>query len=311
MFGILAIFIACTMWALDTLIRYPLLQGGTPAVHIVFYEHLILCLLILPWLWHRQQLSALRQPTLWTSFLIVGGLGSAIGTLAFTQAFAYINPTVVILLQKLQPLVASFAARWILQEHGGPRFWLYAILGLTGTLLLMGGDLKALGSAATWQGYGSAQTTAMGYSYTLLAAIAWGLATVLGKRLLNSGLSVVQTMGGRFIAALLVLLPLALILPAPSLSSISSETLGKVAILALLAGVIGMGFYYYGLRQVPAHVATLAELFFPVAAIIINWVSFDAVLTVWQLVGAGVLTLAALLAQRDSKAATCAAHTAH
>ena len=45
MTGFLFILVACALWALDTLIRYPLIGSGVDAVRIVFYEHLILTII--------------------------------------------------------------------------------------------------------------------------------------------------------------------------------------------------------------------------------------------------------------------------
>jgi drug/metabolite transporter (DMT)-like permease len=59
----------------------------------------------------------------------------------------------------------------------------------------------------------------------------------------------------------------------------------------LLSGFIGMWFYYQGLKTVPAQLATLAELSFPVFAAAINWLFLDMGLTAYQIVGGLVLIL--------------------
>ena len=48
--GFIFIIIASILWALDTLIRYPLLFSGVDAARIVFTEHLFLVLIFVPWL---------------------------------------------------------------------------------------------------------------------------------------------------------------------------------------------------------------------------------------------------------------------
>lgn len=295
MFGIFSIFLASSLWALDTLIRYPLMQAGVPALQIVLFEHVFLVAAMFIYL--RSQGSfklPLRGNTL--NIFMIGGLGSAIGTLAFTAAFSYHNPTVVILLQKLQPLVAIFAARWILGERWSRDFGWFALLGIIGALIMIGEDLLALTQPATWHGYGDAAMAWQGYGLILLAVVAWGLATVFGKRLLNRGFSNTQTLFARFAAALLVLGVLALVMQ-PAVFAVQTPQLGKIAALALIAGILGMTAYYYGLKRVPAHIATLAELFFPVAAIAVNYVAFGSTVTVLQAIGAALITVAALLAQ--------------
>ena len=300
MLGVFSIFLASSLWALDTLIRYPLMQAGVPALQIVLFEHLFLVLALVIYLARQQQWRLPLKDNL-LSILMIGGVGSALGTLAFTAAFSYHNPSVVILLQKLQPLVAIFAARWLLGEQWGRHFVRYALLGILGALCMMGEDLLKLLQPATWLGYGDAAFAGQGYALILLAVVAWGLATVFGKRLLNNGYSNSQILLARFSAALLLLLLISVFFQ-PSVYAISSLTLAQIAALALIAGILGMGAYYYGLKRVPAHIATLAELFFPVAAIIVNYFAFGATITPLQALGAVLITVAALLAQHRSLA---------
>ena len=123
MFKIFFIFAAATCWALDSLFRYPLLGQGLSPVYIVWLEHLFLVLFLLPlvginFLNRIKQIS--RNEVL--AYIVIGFLGSGLATLAFTQAFSLMNPTLVILLQKLQPFVAHFFALWILKEKT-PRFF--------------------------------------------------------------------------------------------------------------------------------------------------------------------------------------------
>jgi drug/metabolite transporter (DMT)-like permease len=91
-------------------------------------------------------------------------------------------------------------------------------------------------------------------------------------------------MSGRFVAGLLVLLPMALA-QSDSLTVMTSVDLSLVVVMALLSGFIGMWFYYQGLKTVPAQLATLAELSFPVFAAAINWLFLDMGLTSYQIIG--------------------------
>lgn len=298
MFGVFAIFLASSLWALDTLIRYPLMQAGVPALQIVLYEHVFLVMALFAYLYRHQQWRLPLRGNLLNIFMI-GAAGSALGTLAFTAAFSYHNPNVVILLQKLQPLVAIFTARWILGERWHQHFGWLALLGIVGALLIMGKDLLTLAQTTTWQGYGDSLKAWQGYALILTAVIAWGLATVFGKRLLNNGYSNPQTLFARFSSALIMLLICAISFQ-PTAFAVEPSNLTKIATLALIAGILGMSAYYYGLQRVPAHIATLAELFFPVAAIGVNYLAFGSTITVLQAVGATLIMLAAMLAQHKA-----------
>ena len=49
--------------------------------------------------------------------------------------------------------------------------------------------------------------------------------------------------------------------------------------LALVTGFAAMFLYYYGLRSTPAVAATIAELAFPITAILVGYFKFGQVLT--------------------------------
>ena len=289
MAGTFFIMIACFTWALDTLIRYPLLGAGYSTLQIVLIEHLTLVLFVSPMLWRYRHVYRHMSLSGFLSLFFIGGIGSAVGTLAFTEAFHYLNPTVVILLQKLQPIVAILLAYWLLKERIEGRFLQWAAVILLGSFVMMWPDLRTLGNA---QWHYSSDTISLfkGYGYTLIAVIAWGAATVCGKYLSHQNIPANAIMSGRFVAGLLVLLPMALV-QSDGLSLMTPVDLSLVVVMALLSGFIGMWFYYQGLKTIPAQLATLAELSFPVFAAVINWVFLDMGLTGYQIIGGLMLIL--------------------
>ncbi|GAB3487343.1 DMT family transporter [Marinomonas epiphytica] len=287
MAGTFFIMVACFTWALDTLIRYPLLNAGYSTLQIVLIEHLVLVLVTAPLLWrYRAEFSAMSKAS-YGCLLFIGGVGSAIGTLAFTQAFAYLNPTVVILLQKLQPIIAIILAYLFLKERIQANFVQWACVILLGSLVMMWPDLLTL-QGAQWHYASDSTSVIKGYGYTLIAVFAWGAATVCGKYLSHQNISANAIMSGRFVAGLLVLVPLALV-DSSSLVAMATSDIMLAVLMALLSGLIGMWFYYRGLRTVPAQMATLAELSFPVFSATINWLVLDMGLTSYQLIGGAML----------------------
>ena len=301
MTGITFIFFASLLWAADTLIRYPLLFGGSNAQQIVLFEHLILVTAIIGFfVVKRRSIKFLQRKTL-LPFIIIGIFGSALGTLAFTQAFYLANPTVVILLQKLQPIIAVTLASIILKESITPRFFIWLALALLGSLLLIWPDLQTLLVSLKNDGVAQNSQTLWGYTLAFFAVISWGSATVFGKKLSTQGLDSIDLMAGRFSFGLLGMLPFVWITPS-LITSIEVSIVQKIAVLAVLSGLIGMYFYYQGLKRIPAHWATLAEMFFPVAAIFINWLFLNVAMTQMQLLGAAVLVTASTMVQvRSSK----------
>ncbi len=68
--------------------------------------------------------------------------------------------------------------------------------------------------------------------------------------------------------------------------------------MVFLSGLLGMYFYYRGLRQLPAHTTAIAELFFPLSAVAVNWVLLGQALKPMQIAGGLILMGASALIQR-------------
>lgn len=294
MLGFLFIFTACLFWALDTLIRYPLMQGEISAVSIVFLEHLLLsCVFTVAFFKSLKKLKYTSKSDL-ISFVMVGGIGSALSTVAFTKAFTYLNPSLVILLQKFQPVVAILLARLVLKEKIQLAFIFWAVVCLIGALLIGSDDLKVVffNEAGTQLVYRDA---AIGYSLVFFSVFGWGASTVFGKRLLKRGFHHEQVLGGRFIIGFIFLIPFSFF--EKSIASYSVEIFGKISLMVLVSGILAMYLYYHGLKLISARACSLAELFFPFLAVIVNWVFLEATLSLPQIVGGLVLLLGSVVIQ--------------
>jgi drug/metabolite transporter (DMT)-like permease len=215
--------------------------------------------------------------------------------LAFTKAFSLINPSVVILLQKLQPVVAISLAYLLLGEKIGKKFLLWSVLCLAGSLLIGHKDILNMN---TWNELGTDLLSGdkfVGYGYAILAVVSWGSCTVFGKKLMKSGFSETDIMAGRFFMGFLILIPL--MVSTPSIIVQSPIVWGKIFLMVALSGALGMGLYYKGLGRLSARSCSLAELFFPVAAVGVNWIFLNASLDAVQLLGAGLLLLGSTVIQ--------------
>jgi drug/metabolite transporter (DMT)-like permease len=288
MTGTFYIMIACLTWALDTLIRYPLLAKGYSTLNIVLFEHLILVAITMPILWrHRSALRSLSALSMGSLFFI-GGIGSAVGTLAFTQAFHYLNPTVVILLQKLQPIVAILGAYWLLKESIQRYFLHWAVVIIGGSVLMMWSDIQSLNLNV--HANSRSHDLLLGYGFTLLSIFSWGMATVCGRYLSQQKVPSNAIMAGRFLFGLMVLLGFSVSQP-QLITLVPTIDLGAIVIMAILSGLVGMWFYYLGLKSVPAHLATLVEMTFPIFAALINWVFLGMSLNHYQMIGGAILII--------------------
>src|SRR3989344_6479216 len=108
-------------------------------------EHVLIAGLVLIFLW--SYLKEFKHLSLkeWLAVIFIGLGGSALATILFTQSFHYLNPTVAILLQKLQPLIAIGLAVWILGERLTKNFWLWAAVAIFGAYIVSFPTLKPTG----------------------------------------------------------------------------------------------------------------------------------------------------------------------
>jgi drug/metabolite transporter (DMT)-like permease len=141
LFGPWLVTIAAIMWSLDAPFR-KYLTGELPSTVIVLMEHLIIAVLVLIFLGrYLKELKNLNRKD-WLALIFVGFGGSALATVMFTQSFHYVNPSVAILLQKIQPLVAILLAVVIMKEKISPKFWVWAALAIFGAYLISFPTLK-------------------------------------------------------------------------------------------------------------------------------------------------------------------------
>jgi drug/metabolite transporter (DMT)-like permease len=289
--GFLFIVLGTLMWSLDTLIRYPLLASVQTST-LVFTEHAVLVAIFgAIMLIKKKSLSGFKKKLNATSisaFIIIGVIGSAISTLAFTKAFYLINPSLVILLQKLQPVVVIFLSSYFLKENIKKSFYFYFVLALTGVLLISYPDLASLDTS---------NAAGFGYLLTLLAVVGWGASTVFGKKLSLMSFNENEILLGRFGLGFLFLIVFCLSNNTMPSSQLSSDVYLKILGMVLISGLLGMSLYYRGLKLVPAHIGSIAELFFPLSAVVINWIFLGKDLQPVQIAGACILTAASVAIQ--------------
>jgi drug/metabolite transporter (DMT)-like permease len=279
--GIALVAVAAALWGLDAWIRAPLAHSTSVAT-IVFGEHLVLVVCTLPFAFGALA-AAFRLG--WRHVLaavVIGAGSSALATILFTQAFVdgsdYVTPVV---LQKVQPVIAVVAARALLGERPRPRFALYLVPALAGAWLM--GVPHPLHPTV----HGLKPTL-----YALAAATLWALGTVLGRYLARS-LRFEHVTTLRFVFGLPASALALLVLGTPAFAS-AHDTFW-IAVLALVTGLVALGLYYYGLRRTPAIAATLAELAFPVSAILVGYFRFGQTLTGWQWLGVALTSVVVVL----------------
>ena len=276
------------LWGTDGALRAPLVPRWS-AWTIVLYEHLILSAVVIgPLLARRAALTVIPWRG-WIAVLGVSWGGSALATLAFTAAFAFGNPDVVVLLQKTQPLFALLAAALLLGERPHATLLPLALCALAGTYLLSFG----------WTDPAHAFSGAQGKAavLALAAAALWGAATALGRSALRHMEPDMLT-GLRFVAAVPLLAVIAATQGALGAPVAGQLDWARLLLLALFPGLIGLFLYYRGLERTPASIATFAELAFPATALVVNFFALGATVNGIQLLGFALLWLTIALLHR-------------
>jgi drug/metabolite transporter (DMT)-like permease len=258
------VFVAAALWATDAPFRVHLTKE-LASNFIVLCEHIISCLVAIPILlfnWSDLKKLSGRE---WLAVVVIGVGGSALAAVAFTESFHYVNPSVSIVLQKIQPLIAIALAYFLLGEKLHKNFWLWTVIALFGAYLVSFPNLIP----QTYVGE-TFNPNLVGALLALTAAVLWGASTVLGKYVLRT--IPFQTLTSlRFVVGLVFLSILNLVqhtYPAPG--AITGTDVLFLFIIAFTSGVFSLFLYYYGLQFTKASIATIAELGFPLAAVFVN-----------------------------------------
>lgn len=255
-------------------------------IFIVLFEHLLgtLALGIWTYLRNREQLLAIT-PFTWFKLILIGAGGSAIATVLFTASFQHLdNPSIAILLQKLQPVMVVLFALIFLRETPAKNFWGWAVVALLAALVLSfpNFDFHFLSHGIDWQ--------SQGVIYALTAAALWALATVAGKSAVNQLPPAVVTFWRYFFGLVtLVVLMIAAGEPVPVDQLLHTQIMESLIYMAFMPGILALVCYYNGLTRTTASTATFLELIYPISAIGLSWYFLHDPLSPVQILAALIL----------------------
>lgn len=286
------IVIAAFLWSTDALLRQPLTEHLSSTV-IVFYEHLFGVILLLPILIkNAKQFRRLGRGE-WLAVLFIGVGGSALATIFFTTSFSYVSPSVAILLQKVQPLIAIFLATALLREKLGKRFWLWALVAMIGAYFISFPD--AIPQLTLYD--------AKGIYFALGAAVLWGASTVFGRIVIKKISFPTLTAVRLTVALLFITVLMSTQRTLGDISSVAGSDIWSLIIITIFPGTGALLLYYWGLKYTKASIATIAELFFPFSAIILNWIFLNETLVTMQIIGGVVLITGIFQVQKTNRRA--------
>src|SRR3989449_5104148 len=142
---------------------------------IVFWEHVLILILFLPILISRfGEIPRIHART-WGYLLFSAFAGSAVGTVFFTLALKYGNPTVVNVILNIQPLISTLGAFFLFGDRLAPRFFLFASIAILAGIFLSVEHPTLIGESFEKAGLN------LGTGYALVCALFWGFSTVAGR----------------------------------------------------------------------------------------------------------------------------------
>ncbi len=284
--GTLAISISAIMWGFDGVVLTPRLSN-LDVGWVVFILHVIPFLLMNIFMFkqYKNLSSFVRQD--YILFFLVALFGGAIGTIAIVKALFLVDfhqLSVVVLLQKLQPIFAIILAAILLKEKIKKHFIIWASLAIISSYFLAFG--------ISIPDISTDDRTMKAALYALLAAFSFGSSTVFSKKILINHNFLTATFFRYGTTSFLLLI---FVIFTGSFSQFELTTNTNwiyFIIIGLTTGSGAIMIYYYGLRRVKAIVATISELLFPISAILFDYVFNGSVLSPVQLISAVIMVFA-------------------
>lgn len=293
--GAVAISIAAIMWGLDGVVLTPRLYN-LDVGFVVFILHLIPFILMHSFLYNEYRHLKEFTAKDYLVIILIAMFGGAIGTLSIVKALFLVNfkeLSIVVLLQKLQPVFAILLATILLKEKINRYFILWA------SVAVLGGYFMTFGFGLP--DFNSGSKTALSALFALLAAISFGSSTVFSKMILQRYSFKTATFYRYGFTTLIMLI---YVIATSSLLSFNNITTLNWIIFLVIAFTTGSGaifLYYFGLNRIKASVAIILELFFPISTILFDYIFNGSRLNVVQWISAGIMISAIILLNRTQE----------
>ncbi len=284
--GAIAVSFASMMWGFDGVVLTPHLYNLN-IVWVVFILHLIPFILMNVFFYKEYRYLKTFTSGDYIGFFLVALFGGALGTMAIVKALFLVDfkhLTVVVLLQKLQPLFALILASVLLKEKLRKRFIIWAALAIVASFFLVFGFHLPE--------FGKEKSIVYAALFSLLAAFSFGSSTVLSKKVLNRFTFHAGTFY-RYGFTVIIMLIIATVGGKYNEFAVTSRSNWIfILIISFTTGSGAIFLYYYGLTRIKAIVSTICELFFPVSAIVFDYIFNGKTLNTVQWIAAGVMIFA-------------------
>src|SRR5499427_6876148 len=240
--------LGAALWGTESAWRIPLNELFDAKV-IVFWEHVFILIMLLPILISRlAEIPKVRART-WGFLIFSGFAGSAVGTIFFTLALKYGNPTVVNVILNIQPVISTIGAFVLFGDRLARRFFVYAGIAIVAGIFVSVAYPTQIGVSFERAGLN------VGTGYALICALFWGLSTVAGRGVMV-GMSLRLASSLRIVVGLFCMTTILLctgklhgasLWPAAAQANLTTA-IGALFLLATVSGGIPLLIYFEGLR---------------------------------------------------------------
>ena len=280
------------MWGLETYWRLPLGKKFDADI-LVFHEHWLGLLMTLPLLaFGARALRAVSTKAI-VSMVASGVLGSALGTVCFTEALALLHSSLANLLLNVQPVVSVLVSWAWLGERPHRAFYPWAAVAL------------ACGVALAWSpgGVEEPHKLALGLSFIAGTALCWGASTTFGR----AAMTEIDYKTGTALRYLVGAMATFVLAAAHGHVAsrlhfdvlVQPETRRQMLGLLVVAAITPTFLYFAGLARTRASVATFAEMAQTFASLFITWGLLGDALRPHQVVAGVVLLVAVAFIHRN------------
>lgn len=292
--GAIAISFAAVLWGFDGIVLTPRLYNLNVG-YVVFMLHLI-PFVIMNFFFYREYGNIKRlssNDALY--FFLIALFGGAIGTIAVVKALFLLDfqhLTIVILLQKLQPVFAIGLAIILLREKVRRYYLLWASIAIIASYFLTFGFALP--------DFNTGSNTIYAALLSLLAAFSFGSSTVFSKKILGNYSFKTATFFRYGITTLIMTIYVIFTGLYMQFTETTQTNWIFFLIIGLTSGSGAIFLYYYGLRKVRAIIATICELFFPISAILFDYIFNEQILSAVQWISAVIMIYAIINLNRKN-----------
>jgi drug/metabolite transporter (DMT)-like permease len=284
--GAVSISVGAILWGLDGVVLTPRLFN-LEVGFVVFILHALPFLLMNTFLYRQYRLLKTFTANDYLVIALIALFGGAIGTVSIVKALFLVNfkeLSIVVLLQKLQPVFAIVLASVLLKEKVSRYFLIWA------SVAILGGYFLTFGAALP--DFDENPNGTLAAMYALLAAFSFGSSTVFSKMfLIRHDFKTATFFRYGFTAVIMLIWVLVSGLTA-EFTKITAINWMIFLIIAFTTGSGAIFLYYHGLKNVKAIVAIICELFFPISTIFFDYIFNHNLLSPVQWISAAIMVTA-------------------